>query len=108
MTPLAYIHRFPLEDSSVKRSMFVIIEIGILVGLVGGLLVSPPNIPWLTRLIIAIVVFAAANVYLLSKEKQSVGSSIMEAKHPKRPLYRVFIVLALYWLACILLRMGRK
>jgi Trk-type K+ transport system membrane component len=92
----------------VKRSIFVLIEIGILVGLLVSLLVSPPSIPWLIRLITCIAVFVVANAFLIFKLRQTRTQVNALAKDPKPRLYLVFILLGFYWLACFLLRLIAK
>jgi uncharacterized membrane protein SirB2 len=90
-----------------KKVMLMLIEIGIVIGLLVGLLVSPPSIPWLTRLIICVAVFGIANAFLIVKRRQSQTHIGSVAAHPKPRLYLVFILLGLYWLACLLLRVVR-
>jgi hypothetical protein len=86
-----------------KKSMIVIIELGMLGGIVLALFLVPRSTPLLTFLLASLACFAVGNFLLFRKIKQIGVGDVARKDAPKPHLLRVFAFLTGTWILLWLL-----
>jgi hypothetical protein len=85
--------------------MLVLIEIGMLLGIVAAAFMVPRSTPLLTFGIISGAVFVVGNVLLISKMRQkSVGEKQALSPQRERHLNLIIVLFVIYWILSLLLR----